>query len=1238
MSTRAKRGLVTRYALLPALAVALLTAVLLIVGQRLVVDSLTQTALRRSLHRAATLALQLDDALRASVREVRLLARNPLLTQTGSTAQLRRELDFAKQQLPSCVWIGFVMPDGTVLAGTKGWLEGRSIATRPVFQHGLGGTWVGDVHAAVALAQLLHESGEKPQELIDIGEPVHDADGRLVGVLAVHLGVDWIDRLRNVATGEFQSSVVPELTTYVLSGSSGRSVLPTSPIPSGIPLRIDGPQELAAADGTRFFGISREVANDRGEAVLPWRVLLLQPREAALRQGFRSLKQMWLIGTLATIVFGVLGFVMAQRLLRPWHPVFDQVMSKLEELSGSRSIAEGVDTVVRGLAAAPTPAPTGPEALLMRLARDAHDLKRVIDHLPVGVALIDREFRVEYLNPSHTRLLGWTTEQVRGRMAAEYLFDAVERAEFVRQYGLLGEQPGELAARFDAVTPGGARVAIQWHLVPMFDEAGHLAGSIAVIHDIRPERAARARADALAGRLRALADAAVDELIATLDLDGRVVEWSRGAELLSGQLASDALGRGLGELMGCEGTLASWLLDARRDGSRPIADDLATADGRRRWFEGSLYALGLAPGAARFGLILRDLTEQREVHRALERSEARLRLAIEAARMGTWETDLTGPRPMATWSSSYSELLGLASVDGPRRADDMHTLVDPADWPRVRDAMVQTQKTDAPLAVEFRLMRPDGPRWHALYGRSQRGPDGRALRIIGVGMDIDERKQAEQALREGRERLERVLQTMAEGVVILDADGVFTMVNSAAARNTGAPAERLIGRRFDDVPFRRMRPGGGAFSEVGSEDFSFVRLQRGEGEIRNEIAMVERADGGHRVFSHNAQPLRDEQGRFLGAVLTYSDITERYLAEQALADSQGRLAAIVDSASDAIVSTDVEGRISLLNPAAERIFGVDAAALVGQPLDQLLPEAERARHGAQLQSFAGSGVSRRAMGAGHVQGRHASGRLLELEASISHALVHGQSVLTAILRDVTDRASQQRALELTRVQLAQLTQRLLAQEKETTRRLAQALHDEVGQTLTALRLHWEAQQNAEPALAARLNERVGALVVSANRQIRHVLGELRPPLLDEFGLVAALDNELQQQRPVQGPPTLALHVPARLQQQRWPADIEYAAFMIGREAVANALHHARAQRIDLKVDGDDGQLLLAVQDDGMGLADDAHAGRPGHLGLVGMRERALAIGATFTLASEPGHGTIITLQWNPADEPDLPGR
>ena len=169
-------------------------------------------------------------------------------------------------------------------------------------------------------------------------------------------------------------------------------------------------------------------------------------------------------------------------------------------------------------------------------------------------------------------------------------------------------------------------------------------------------------------------------------------------------------------------------------------------------------------------------------------------------------------------------------------------------------------------------------------------------------------------------------------------------------------------------------------------------------------------------------------------------------------------------------------------------------------------------------------------------------------------------------------------------------------------------------------------------------ERLGALVVTANRQIRSVLGELRPPLLDELGLAAALDNEVQQQRPFESVPTLQLHVPPRLQGNRWPSDIEYAAFMIGREALVNALQHAKANTITVALDGDNGELKLEVRDDGVGIAPEVREGRVGHLGLVGMRERARAIGASLALQTAAGEGTTVALRWAVDDEQDLSDR
>lgn len=1222
-------------ALLPALAVAVLTAVMNPLGLHLAEKEVADQALADLAQRARAVAADLDDTLRGLRSEVRLLARSPLLQPGQAPDVIRAELEQLRRGSEAYVWAGLVAPDGTVLAGTQSWLEGRSIASRPVFLGGLAASYVGDVHPSVALAALLEAGRSGPAEVLDLGEPVRDAQGRVVAVLAVHLGTAWVDHIRSRAAVPGERPETMELGIHVLTGSSSRSVVPGPGLPAGLHLSapvIEG--EFVGADGRRYLGASTTLGRAGIPGLLPWRIVSLQDRDTALAPATRVGRTVTAFGLVVTVLLSVAGLLLARRLLRPWGPMFEAVQRRAGEHADARSLAEAVDAVLKDAGDVRVPS-AAPEILLARLAQGTRDLRRVIDHLPVGLALIDRRFRVEYLNPEYTRLLGWTTDQVRGRIAAEFLFDAVERAEFVRIFQQFGRTPGPVAARFEARRSDGGTVAVQWHLVPMLGLDGGLEGAIAIVSDIRPELAARARGDALAGRLRALADAAVDDALATLDLDGRVLEWSRGAERLSGHGTAQALGRPLGELLPPAEALSPLLAQARREGRCAVALEMQRADGQRRWVEGSIYALGLAPGSARFGLILRDLTEQREVHRELERSEARLRLALEAARMGIWEIRLDRPVFSATWSDGLAALTGLPRCNQPTTAPEILALIHPEDRERVAQAVMATARDDEPLAVEVRTRRDGAWRWILLVGHLQRhGDGGRARRIMGLGMDVTERHEAEAEIRSGRERLELIVQTMAEGLVMLDAEGRYVLANRAAQQMLGLPAAQIVGRRYDDVPWRRLDVQG---EDLPPAKHAWVRLRDGAPEVRGETMWVQSADRRRLFVAHNAQPIRDADGTFAGVVLTFVDITDRHLIQQALADNEARMSAIVGGASDAIVSTDIEGRISLFNAAAERIFGHAAADMVGRTIDVLLPPGVRDDHRRHLAGFAATGDSQRAMAAGRVRGVHASGLPLELEASISQARIGGELVLTAVLRDITQRVAQERALENVHAELTQLTQRLLEQEKQTTRRLAQALHDELGQTLTALRLHWEALQTADAQRVPALRERLGHLVVTANRQIRGVLGELRPPLLDDFGLAAALDNELQQRRPVDGVPVLRMEVPPRLQAQRWPADVEYAAFMVAREALVNALHHAQAGQVLVALDGDEGELQLRVQDDGVGLALDA-GGRPGHLGLVGMRERAQAIGATLQLTGRPGRGTVVSLNWNAQDEPDLPGR
>lgn len=368
-------------------------------------------------------------------------------------------------------------------------------------------------------------------------------------------------------------------------------------------------------------------------------------------------------------------------------------------------------------------------------------------------------------------------------------------------------------------------------------------------------------------------------------------------------------------------------------------------------------------------------------------------------------------------------------------------------------------------------------------------------------------------------------------------------------------------------------------------------------------------------------------GRSFGVMAQVNDLT----AERRVREQGEVFEAVIKSASDAVISVDVDGRISLFNPAAERIFGHAADTMIGQNLDILVPDAERHHHRGYMQRFAESPVTTLPLAVGHVRGLRADGQLLELEASISQVMVRGQKLLTAILRDVSERRRAEQAMVQYRKELSALAQRLLDQEKNTTQRMAQTLHDQLGQTLSAIRFSYDAFspraiEQLEPAQQERLRS-IGQLIEQAVLEVRQALVELRPPLLQEMGLQAALDNEVRVRSIEAESVVITLEVSPDAEGLRWPGEVEYAAFMIAREATGNALLHARASSIELHLEGSADELRLSVSDDGIGLHDSLSFGRPGHLGIVGMRERAVAVGGLLTVKASPSGGTLISLVW-----------
>lgn len=221
----------------------------------------------------------------------------------------------------------------------------------------------------------------------------------------------------------------------------------------------------------------------------------------------------------------------------------------------------------------------------------------------------------------------------------------------------------------------------------------------------------------------------------------------------------------------------------------------------------------------------------------------------------------------------------------------------------------------------------------------------------------------------------------------------------------------------------------------------------------------------------------------------------------------------------------------------------------------------------------------------------------------------------------------QHELEEAYAGLRQLTGRLESAKEEERSRISRELHDEFGQTLTAAKINLQMlrKASADPAVAQRLEESV-AMVDGMIRQARNIALGLRPPLLDEAGLVPALDHHLKT---LAGRSGVGIEFDAAPGTDRIPPALNTTVFRIVQEAVSNALRHAEAKSIRVTLEAGPEGLQLAIEDDGVGFDRDTvnqRVMRGEHLGLLGMTERVKNEGGTIVLESRPGSGSRIEVR------------
>lgn len=481
------------------------------------------------------------------------------------------------------------------------------------------------------------------------------------------------------------------------------------------------------------------------------------------------------------------------------------------------------------------------------------------------------------------------------------------------------------------------------------------------------------------------------------------------------------------------------------------------------------------------------------------------------------------------------------------------------------------------------------------------------------------------------------------GYITLDEGGLMVEANLTIASLLDVDRSSLIGARLARFV---------AAEEQEAYHFYCRRLFKSQTPQRGDLKLVKKDSSlFYARLEGRVVPAELEESQTGGAPagqggplqqarIIISDITRERQAEEHLRQSQARLDGIISTATDAIITIDAGQRITLFNMAAEQMFRYKAGQVIGQPLDLLLPERFQAAHRQYVDQFGQTGATARRMGLmpDELWGRRASGQEFPIEAMISQVTVAGQKFYTVILRDITERRRNEeerarlfKAVSDHREELRALAAQLADVQEAERRELARELHDRVGQNLTALGLNlnliWSrlAETPVGVGPVQSYLDDAQALVEQMAESVRDVMADLRPPLLDEYGLVAALRWYGRRLAAQAG---LALRVVGTEPSPRLAMPVESALFRIAQEALTNVAKHAQPTQVTVTVETSEGATRLTIADDGAGF-DPAAVVRPANrsgVGLLSIRERAEAVGGHCRIESSPGQGTRVIVE------------
>jgi PAS domain S-box-containing protein len=836
-------------------------------------------------------------------------------------------------------------------------------------------------------------------------------------------------------------------------------------------------------------------------------------------------------------------------------------------------------------------------------------------------------------NPAAQKILGVTLAQLQGQTAVNSPWRTIHEdgSDFP-----IREHPAQLALRSGEVVQevvmgvyNPQTAATTWLAItalPQFKQPGEPPYAvISTFEDITArKRAEQAQAESYA-KLEKLFEI-LPVGISVLDRENKVVKQNLALGKIL-DLSAEGLERGdyrQRRYLHPDGTpmAADEFASQRVAQGEPQALDVETGiikeNGELTWVNVSAVAVPFSDWGV--VVVTSDHTAHKQAELALRESQERLAtiferspLAIGISRLSDNKFMEVNPAMLSLTGYTRAEMLG-------HTAEELSLWVDPQQRQRMLGLLATGEQI---YNFEATNRRKTGELLNILIS-AQIIEINHEKHLLGQIIDITERKHAEQALRESEARYRLIAANTADVIWVLDpAKGKFTYVSPSVEKLRGyTPAEVLAQPVSASLTPESLQLVNARITTTLSE-----LIARGSG-TRVSLSEVDQPckDGSIVHTEVTTSYVFNERGE-VEIVGVSRDITARKQTEQALQAQQHFISSVVNTTPAIIYVYDLETQSNVFtNNGISHLLGYPSgqASALGKELFNRMIHPEDLAQVVAFQSqilAAPDGMilknehrAQHQNGSWHVLRTYETPFLRNVDGSLK------QKIGVAI--DITEQRRASDELRASHARLSELSRQLVQVQESERRAIGRELHDQIGQMLTAIKITLEIASQLPPEAATQKNQQAQAIASDLLKRISQLSLELRPPMLDDLGLVPALLWHLTQFQEHSGLRVDFKHSGA--EDLRFNLEIETTAYRLIQEALTNVARHARATLVRLKVQVREAGMDLEIEDNGQGFNTEAALAQ--NRGVSSMHERARLLGGALQIASQAGHGTKITVQ------------